>query len=133
MAILIADDDPAVRVTLEETLTAAGYRAFAVADGAAAVRACRTIAPDAIVLDVAMPVLNGWQAATAIRALGCDAPIIFLSDDAAAAQTQEHVRVAAAAELSKPLAAAALLAELRRLVRRPVPAGRADRLATVIA
>lgn len=132
MTILVADDDAAVRAVLEQTLTAAGYRTLAVSDGAAAVRACRTIAPDAIVLDIMMPKLNGWQVATALRALGCSAPIVFLSGEPAPT-LDEHVRVEAAAFLHKPLAAADLLAELRRHIRRPVAPGRADRLSTVIA
>ena len=69
-AVLLVDDDAPIRRMLERTLAAEGYAVDAVADGGAALAAVERSVPDAIVLDVAMPGLDGLAVTRRLRAQG---------------------------------------------------------------
>lgn len=64
---VVADDLPAIRVILERTLTGPGVRVVSVKDGREAVEAGRLLAPDLVILDVCMPVLDGLRAAAELK------------------------------------------------------------------
>ena len=103
---------------LERTLAAEGYDVRAAADGGAALAAIERSAPDALVLDVAMPGLDGLAVCRRLRAKGLALPILLLT-----ARDAVHDRVAgldAGADdyLVKPFAAEELLARIRALLRR---------------
>ena len=66
--IVVADDDVDIRELVEFKLASMGHEIVAVADGRAAVEACRTQRPDLAVLDVMMPGVSGLDAVRAIRA-----------------------------------------------------------------
>ena len=77
--VLVVDDNAEVRTMLEDALTALGYRARTVADGASAVRAVIDDAPDVVLLDVYMPGLSGVGALPTIVALAPHAKVIMIS------------------------------------------------------
>ena len=79
--ILVADDDVDIRELVEFKLSTMGHEIVAVADGAAAVEACRAQRPDLCVLDVMMPVVSGLDAMRTIRADPelADVPVILLT------------------------------------------------------
>jgi CheY-like chemotaxis protein len=77
--VLVVDDNAEVRKMLEDALTALGYRARTVADGAAAVRAVIDESPDVVLLDVYMPGLSGVGALPTIVALAPRAKVIMIS------------------------------------------------------
>jgi len=117
-AVLVVDDDAPIRRMLERTLAAEGYDVRAAADGGAALAAIERSAPDALVLDVAMPGLDGLAVCRRLRAKGLALPILLLT-----ARDAVHDRVAgldAGADdyLVKPFAAEELLARIRALLRR---------------
>jgi two-component system response regulator MprA len=117
-SVLVVDDDGPIRRMLERTLAAEGYGVIAVADGGGALAAVERSAPDAIVLDVAMPGLDGLAVCRRLRAKGLALPILLLT-----ARDEVHDRVAwldAGADdyLVKPFAAEELLARIRALLRR---------------
>jgi two-component system, OmpR family, response regulator MprA len=117
-AVLVVDDDAPIRRMLERTLAAEGYDVRAATDGGAALAAIERSAPDALVLDVAMPGLDGLAVCRRLRAKGLALPILLLT-----ARDAVHDRVAgldAGADdyLVKPFAAEELLARLRALLRR---------------
>ncbi len=117
-AILVVDDDPPILRMLARTLDAEGYAVTTAADGAAALVAIEHSAPDLVVLDVAMPGLDGLAVCRRIRAKGLSVPILLLT-----ARAEVEARVAgldAGADdyLAKPFAAEELLARLRALLRR---------------
>ena len=117
-AVLVVDDDAPIRRMLERTLAADGYDVRAAADGGAALAAIERSAPDALVLDVAMPGLDGLAVCRRLRAKGLALPILLLT-----ARDAVHDRVAgldAGADdyLVKPFAAEELLARIRALLRR---------------
>ena len=82
--ILIVDDEPGIRHMLHTALSDAGYAVREAANGIDALDAARSWRPDAIVLDLMMPVMNGWQFAEAYGALagsgaGKRPPVIVLT------------------------------------------------------
>jgi two-component system, OmpR family, response regulator MprA len=121
-ALLLVDDDPPIRRMLERTLAAEGYDIEAAADGGAALAAVERSVPDAIVLDVTMPGLDGLAVTRRLRAKGLRVPILLLT-----ARDAVHERVAgldAGADdyLVKPFDADELSARVRALLRRNMPA-----------
>src|SRR3954453_21889932 len=77
-ALLLVDDDAPIRRMLERTLTAEGYEVVAAADGGAALAAVERSMPDAIVLDVSMPGLDGLAVTRRLRSKGPGVPIPLL-------------------------------------------------------
>ena len=121
-ALLLVDDDAPIRRMLERTLTAEGYDVTAAADGGAALAAVERNMPDAIVLDVTMPGLDGLAVTRRLRAKGLRVPILLLT-----ARDAVHERVAgldAGADdyLVKPFDVDELSARVRALLRRNAPA-----------
>jgi len=116
--ILVVDDDPGVRTAVGRALAFEGYDVEEADDGAAALEVVRSKEPDAIVLDVGMPRLDGLEVCRRLRAEGATLPILVLT-----ARHQVTDRVAgldAGADdyLVKPFALEELLARLRALLRR---------------
>ena len=64
--ILVVDDQPSIRGVLELALKEAGAEVFAAEDGASALETAQAVVPDLILLDVAMPGMNGWQVIEAL-------------------------------------------------------------------
>jgi two-component system sensor histidine kinase/response regulator len=86
-SVLLVDDQPANLAVLSKLLTEAGYKVRAVNSGERALEAARSAVPDCVLLDVAMPGMDGYATCAAFRADAAlaDVPIIFLTafDDAA--------------------------------------------------
>jgi len=80
--VLVVDDNPEVRTMLADALAALGYATRTAGDGAAAVRAVLTEAPDVVLLDVYMPGLSGVGALPTIVALAPHAKVIMISGTA---------------------------------------------------
>jgi two-component system response regulator MprA len=106
--VLVVDDDRSLRRMLERTLAAEGYDVTVAADGGGALVAVERVAPDVIVLDVAMPALDGLAVCRRLRARGLPTPILMLT--ARDAVPDDY--------LVKPFAVAELVARLRALTRR---------------
>jgi two-component system response regulator MprA len=122
-AVLLVDDDAPIRRMLERTLSAEGYAVAAVADGGSALAEVERSVPDVIVLDVAMPGLDGLSVTRRLRAKGLPVPILLLT-----ARDALHERVAgldAGADdyLVKPFEVEELTARVRALLRRNQPPG----------
>jgi CheY-like chemotaxis protein len=77
--VLVVDDNPEVRAMLADVLTSLGYATRTAADGATAVRAVLSEAPDIVLLDVYMPGLSGVGALPTIVALAPNAKVIMIS------------------------------------------------------
>jgi DNA-binding response OmpR family regulator len=67
MRILVVDDDPSIRRLLSVQLGLAGHEVYIADDGGAALASLEREVPDMVVLDVMMPVLDGWQVLEALR------------------------------------------------------------------
>src|SRR6202023_3739755 len=77
--VLVVDDDHDVLASLERGLRLSGFDVFTAVDGAEALRSATETRPDAIVLDINMPVLDGVSVVTALRAMDNDVPVCVLS------------------------------------------------------
>jgi two-component system, OmpR family, response regulator MprA len=118
MRILVVDDEAAVRESLERSLRFEGYEVVAASDGAEALERVREDRPDAVVLDVLMPRLDGLETCRRLRAGGDDLPVLLLTARDAVADRVNGLDVGADDYLVKPFALEELLARLRALLRR---------------
>ena len=118
MRVLVVDDDPAVRESLRRSLEFNGYEVELAADGEQALRAIADSRPDAVVLDVMMPNLDGLATCRALRAAGDDVPVLMLTARDEVADRVAGLDAGADDYLPKPFALEELLARLRALLRR---------------
>ena len=118
MLVLVADDDRAVRESLERALQLAGYEVELAADGDAALAAIERRTPDAVVLDVMMPGYDGLDVTRRLRREGNRVPILLLTARDAVGDRVEGLDAGADDYLPKPFALDELLARLRALLRR---------------
>jgi DNA-binding response OmpR family regulator len=76
--VVVADDDPDTVLTLSTLLETEGYEVFAARNGAEALDMAAKVHPDAVVLDIALPKLSGWEIARRIRErLGEAGPVLI--------------------------------------------------------
>jgi two-component system, OmpR family, response regulator MprA len=116
--ILVVDDEPAVRSALERALRLNGFDVSLADDGEQGVAAVRADAPDAVVLDLLMPRLDGIAACRRLRADGDRTPVLMLTARDAVADRVAGLDAGADDYLVKPFALEELLARLRALLRR---------------
>jgi len=121
-ALLVVDDDAPIRRMLERTLSAEGYAVEAVADGGAALAAVERNVPDAIVLDVTMPGVDGLAVTRRLRAKGLRVPILMLTARDALRDRVDGLDAGADDYLVKPFEVEELTARVRALLRRNAPA-----------
>ncbi|HZG91833.1 MAG TPA: response regulator transcription factor [Pseudonocardia sp.] len=121
MRILVVDDDRAVRDSLRRSLAFNGYQVELADDGLAALDAITTQRPDAMVLDVMMPRLDGLEVCRRLRGGGDDLPILVLTARDAVSDRVAGLDAGADDYLPKPFALEELLARLRALLRRRTP------------
>ena len=119
--VLVVDDDRAVRESLRRSLEFNGYTVSMAADGAEALAGISTVNPDAIVMDVMMPRLDGIETTKALRSVGNQVPILVLTARDAVGDRVEGLDAGADDYLTKPFALEELLARLRALLRRIGP------------
>ena len=117
-AILVVDDDAPIRRMLARTLSAEGYEVSCVADGGAALAAIELSAPDAVVLDISMPGLDGLNVCRRLRTKRMAIPILLLTARDALEERVAGLDAGADDYLVKPFAAEELTARLRALLRR---------------
>ncbi|HUY42713.1 MAG TPA: response regulator transcription factor [Acidimicrobiales bacterium] len=119
--IAIVDDDAAIRTSLGRALRMENYDVELFEDGTSALRAIQLRAPDAIVLDLQLPDIDGLEICRRIRRSGDATPILMLTARDAVNDRVEGLDVGADDYLVKPFDLAELLARLRALLRRHSP------------
>ena len=122
--ILVVDDDPAIRESLERELRATGYTTVTAADGLEGVRAFETRSPDVILTDLSMPRSDGFELITAIRAKSRTS-IIVLSVRGGDDDKIRALDLGADDFVTKPFSVAELMARVRAQLRRLAPAATA--------
>jgi two-component system, OmpR family, response regulator MprA len=118
MRILVVDDDRAVRESLRRSLQFNGYTVQLAGDGLQAMEVLATQRPDAMVLDVMMPRVDGLEVCRRLRGTGDDLPILVLTARDAVSDRVAGLDAGADDYLPKPFALEELLARLRALLRR---------------
>src|SRR5215203_771150 len=121
MRILVVDDEPAVRDSLRRALQLEGYEIQLAGDGAEALDSVRANGPDAIVLDVSMPRLDGLETCRRLRSEGNALPVLMLTARDEVADRVAGLDAGADDYVVKPFALEELLARLRALLRRAAP------------
>ncbi len=119
--ILIAEDDAAVRRSVERALRFEGYEIRTAENGERALVEAAKEPPDAIVLDIMMPVLDGLAVCQRLRAAGDTTPILMLTARHELADRVAGLDAGADDYLVKPFALEELLARVRALLRRRQP------------
>ena len=121
--ILVVDDERAVRDSLRRALELQGYEVELASDGAEALeRLAENGQPDAIVLDILMPGIDGLDVCRQIRRRGNSVPVLMLTARDAVGDRVEGLDAGADDYVVKPFALEELLARLRALLRRASPA-----------
>jgi two-component system response regulator MprA len=118
MRVLVVDDEPAVRAALERALALERYEVELAADGVEALDRIARSPPDAVVLDVAMPGLDGLAVCRRMRAAGDRTAVLMLTARDAVDDRVEGLDAGADDYLVKPFALRELQARLRALLRR---------------
>jgi two-component system response regulator MprA len=117
--VLVVDDEPAVRTALERALRLEAYEVELAADGREALdRLADGTPPDAVVLDVAMPHVDGLEVCRRLRDAGDRTPVLMLTARDAIDDRVAGLDAGADDYLVKPFALRELLARLRALLRR---------------
>lgn len=115
--VLVVDDDPVIRSTVAELLLDEGYAVDQAGDGSEALTLIRQCTPDAIVLDLMMPVLDGWAFVPQCRSLPecADVPIVVMSATHGLHETAERLHaMGVRAVVAKPFDVDALIAIVQR-------------------
>ena len=118
MRILVVDDEPAVRDSLERALRLDGYEVELASDGLEALAKLRREEPNAVVLDLLMPQMDGLAVCRSLRAEGRRTPVLILTARDGVADRVAGLDAGADDYLVKPFALEELQARLRALLRR---------------
>jgi DNA-binding response OmpR family regulator len=116
--VLVVDDDEAIRVALERALRLEGFAVSLVPGGVAALESVEREPPDVVVLDIAMPDLDGVEVAKRLRARGIAVPVLVLSARDEVDDRVAGLQAGADDYLVKPFALRELVARLHALLRR---------------
>ena len=118
--VLVVDDDLNIQRVLVFTLKQEGYEVHVASDGQAGVEMAASIAPDLILMDVAMPILDGYAATQQIRSteVGARVPIIMLTAEADVEQRVRGLRAGADDDIVKPFHPLELIARIKALLAR---------------
>ena len=113
--VLVADDDPDVRMVLGRTLGQAGFRVATAVDGKEAPEAIAAARPDLVLLDLQMPLVNGYEVLRALRAAPAtrSLPVIILTASEARGGEERAAEAGATEYLRKPFNAEDLISRIR--------------------
>lgn len=121
-AILVVEDERAVRDLIDRQLTRAGYRVVTAEDGTVALARFADAGPfDLLVTDLVMPRLGGFELARRLRLQQPDLPVLIVSAHAEDPGEPGALRFAGGEFLAKPFARDELLAKVADLLARRVP------------
>jgi two-component system cell cycle response regulator len=117
--ILVADDSLVVRAILRRQLEAGGHTVVEALDGEDALRTCREVRPDVVLLDIEMPVLDGHATLERLKADPdlCDIPVVFLTGRVDTADVVTGLRLGAHDYLRKPFEGSELMARVSAALR----------------
>jgi two-component system, OmpR family, response regulator MprA len=116
--LLVVDDDASVRDALALVLGVDGFDVTTAGDGREAIRSLSSRKPDAVILDVLMPVIDGLEVCRRMRAAGDRTPVLMLTARAEVSERVAGLEAGADDYLAKPFAREELIARLRALLRR---------------
>ena len=117
ISVLIVEDDPNIRELLQLYLEKDGYLVTQAADGGQGLEQFRACKPDLVLLDVMMPVMDGWEVCKAIRAES-STPVIMLTAKGETDDKVAGLKAGADDYMTKPFEMKELLARIEAVLRR---------------
>ena len=126
MPVLVVDDDRSLRDALRRALTLAGYQVETADNGQQALGGAAAMDPEAIVLDLGLPDMDGLDVCRRLRGAGNRVPVLVLTARDAVSDRIDGLDAGADDYLVKPFDIGELKARLRALMRRAGPDDRAD-------
>jgi DNA-binding response OmpR family regulator len=114
--VLVVDDEPDILLLHRLNLEAAGHEVLLAADGMKALERIAADAPVAVVLDVMMPVLDGWGVLERLASMPDPPPVLVVSAKSARDDISRAISSGAADYLAKPFNPDALIVALNRLL-----------------
>ncbi|WP_280234761.1 response regulator transcription factor [Nocardia cyriacigeorgica] len=121
--VLVVDDEPMIVELLAVSLRFQGFEVATAADGAQALDVARTFRPQALIVDVMMPGMDGFGLLTRLRADGIDAPVLFLTARDDVHDKVTGLTLGADDYVTKPFSLEEVVARLRVVLRRAGRAG----------
>ena len=116
--VLIVDDNPDILILLRTNLRAAGFEAIEAVNGAIALEKIDSDDPDAVLLDLMMPVMDGWTVLEELKQRASRPPVIVLSAADANANVERAKALGVAAYVTKPFDLIALVGLIREVIQR---------------
>jgi CheY-like chemotaxis protein len=122
--VLIVEDQPDLRQLYVEHLTMSGFDVLEAGNGVDAIRATTSQLPDVVLMDLSLPVVDGWEATRRIKADAQTAhiPIVALTAHDSSGELQRATSAGCDWFVPKPCPPHALITEVRRVLTRPTPA-----------
>ena len=131
MKILVADDDPITRDSLDACLKSEGFDVVLAQNGAEALELWRKHRPELLCLDIMMPHTSGYEVCREVRQTHPDVPILFLSAKSEEIDVVVGFQLGADDFIRKPFGKHEFLARLRVAIKRSRPAANARRSFTM--
>ena len=119
--ILIVDDEVGVRELLTDALSLAGFETLEAKDGMSALTLIRKNKPDLLIIDINMPVMDGFELLERVRASKNDVPAIMLTARKDRTDVSRGLRLGADDYVTKPFGLEELLLRVRAILRRSQP------------
>ncbi len=120
--IMIIEDDPVIRTELKNMLRGNGYDAVTVSDFSKTIQEVIELAPHLIILDIKLPVADGFSLCSEIRTFS-DVPIVFVTSCNTDMDELNSIMLGGDAYITKPYNTAILLAKIASLLKRAYPTG----------
>lgn len=116
--VLIVDDEAGVRELLKDALGLAGFESKTVGDGMSALTLLRTFTPDIMIIDINMPLMDGFELVERLRKIGNDVPVLMLSARADRVDVTRGLTLGADDYVTKPFGLEELVLRVRAILRR---------------
>jgi CheY-like chemotaxis protein len=121
--VLIADDNPDILILLRTNLRGAGYESVEAGNGQIALERIEQDKPDVVLLDLMMPVLDGWGVLEALRGRAGSPPVIVVSASDSSANVERARELGVAAYVTKPFNLPALVQLVASVAQRAADRG----------
>lgn len=122
--VLIVEDQPDLRQLYAEHLTMSGFDVIEAGNGADAIHSTSAQQPDVVLMDLSLPIVDGWEATRRLKAdvRTAHIPIVALTAHDGSGELQRATSAGCDWFVPKPCPPAALITEVRRVLSRPTPA-----------
>jgi two-component system alkaline phosphatase synthesis response regulator PhoP len=116
--ILVVEDDAGIRIVLQDTLTSKGYNVITAGEGRKGLEMAKQLKPDLIILDVMLPLMDGFEVCKRIRREGITSPVMMLTVKDEELDKVLGLELGADDYVTKPFSLKELTARVKALLRR---------------